>query len=406
MRASTEGSGTTDLSAAAKAALRVLCRALLENVDGLADRLTLMVLQREPAYAPLGGSASDEFRDNLRANLERGLQSLGGTLPAGADPRDTSRATGRIRARQGVPLEAVLRAYRLGGRVIWEGLLATSRERFDGRYDHALLDAAGYVWRVIDASSAALVDEFRLEEARLRSRELSRRHAFVNALLEGRGRDPELAEDAAAVLGLPASGRMLCVVAPLESPRDDPLRSPRDVLGATGIISSWQVRPSDVVGLVALGEAPARSVVDALGPVAHGRVGVSPVVMSFAEVGDAYMFARTAAHTLTGPGVAFLDDRLPEALLVSSPHLATRLRDVAFGELLNLSRTERDTMLATLDAVIDSDGSPTHAAQRLYCHRNTVIYRLQRIQSVTGRRITDPRDRLLIALALLARSLA
>ncbi|PXY22284.1 PucR family transcriptional regulator [Prauserella muralis] len=393
----------SDCPGPAREALHTLSRVLIDNLESLADRLTIMVLQREPAYAQLGMANPDELRDNLRGNIQRGLQSLGDVVPEGDDPQDTSIETGRVRARQKVPLEAVLRAYRLGGRVIWEGLLATSRERFGGYYDHALLDAAGYVWRVIDSSSAALVDAYRLEEARLRSQELSRRHAFLTALLEGRGSDPEFAEEAATALGLPTSGPMLCVAAPVESPGDEPLRAPRDVLAAHGIVSVWHVRPSDVVGLVTLGDAAPSVVLDALRPAAFGRVGASPVVYRLADVGDAYVLAQTAARSLPEPGVALLDERLPEALLVGSPHLVPRLQQVAFGELLGLPEPERESMFATLEALLDCGGSPTHAAQRLYCHRNTVIYRLQRIESVTGRKVGEPRDRLLLTLGLMAR---
>ncbi|WP_255283827.1 hypothetical protein [Saccharomonospora azurea] len=132
-----------EVSSSARTALRVLTTAMLEDLDALADRLTLMVLRAEPSYAELGVSAPDALRENLRANLERGVQSLGGFIPDGVDPNDTSRDTGRKRAREGVPLEAVLHAYRLGGQVIWEGLLSTSRDRFRGRYDRELLDASG-----------------------------------------------------------------------------------------------------------------------------------------------------------------------------------------------------------------------------------------------------------------------
>ncbi|MGQ4819095.1 helix-turn-helix domain-containing protein [Enterococcus faecium] len=37
----------------------------------------------------------------------------------------------------------------------------------------------------------------------------------------------------------------------------------------------------------------------------------------------------------------------------------------------------------------------------MYCHRNTVMHRLRRIESVTGRKLTDARSRLLWQLALL-----
>ncbi|MEU3269827.1 helix-turn-helix domain-containing protein [Saccharomonospora sp. NPDC006951] len=403
MTSSAGRSGALDCSEPARDALHKLSRVLLDNLESLADRLTIMVLQREPAYAQLGVTAPDELRENLRCNIERGIQSLGGNVPDGEDPQDTSMETGRLRARQGVPLEAVLRAYRLGGRVIWEGLLGTSRERFAGYYDHALLDAAGYVWRVIDSSSSALVDAYRLEESRLRSQELSRRHAFLNALLEGRGRDAALAEEAASALGLPVTGPLLCVVAPIDIPGEDPLRSPRDVLAAHGILSSWHVRPSDIVGLVVLGDRAPSTVLDVLGSAVHGRAGCSPVVHRLADIADAYTLAQIAARTLSAHGVAYLDDRLPEALLVGSPQLAPRLQRVAFGELLALPEPERETMFKTLEATIECGGSPTHAAQRLYCHRNTVIYRLQRIEAATGRKVSRPRDRLLFTLALLAR---
>ncbi len=390
-----------EVSSSARTALRVLTTAMLEDLDALADRLTLMVLRAEPSYAELGVSAPDALRENLRANLERGVQLLGGFIPDGVDPNDTSRDTGRKRAREGVPLEAVLHAYRLGGQVIWEGLLSTSRDRFRGRYDRELLDASGWGWRVIDAGSAALVDAYRLEESRLRSQELSRRHAFLAALLDGRGKDSVVAQEAATVLGLPTCGPMLCVVAPVENPTDEPLRSPRDTLAADGFVSSWHVRPSDIVGLVALADRSPADALDTLRPAVAGRVGASPVITTLGQVGEAYTLARTAARTLRTPGVAFLDDHLPEALLVGSPELTGRLAQVAFGDLLRLPDHERETLLTTLGAVIDHSGSPTRAAQQLYCHRNTVIYRLQRIESVTGRSMSNARDRLLFTLGLL-----
>jgi DNA-binding PucR family transcriptional regulator len=50
--------------------------------------------------------------------------------------------------------------------------------------------------------------------------------------------------------------------------------------------------------------------------------------------------------------------------------------------------------------VLDADGSPSRAAGALYCHRNTVMYRLARLEALTGRRLSDARDRLLLGLAL------
>jgi DNA-binding PucR family transcriptional regulator len=99
--------------------------------------------------------------------------------------------------------------------------------------------------------------------------------------------------------------------------------------------------------------------------------------------------------------VVTIDDRLPEALLSNSPEISSRLVGQTLGGLLELPAEEQSVLLDTLAAVLASDGSPTRAADELFCHRNTVMHRLRRIESVTGRRLDDPRTRLLWQLALL-----
>lgn len=393
------------LPAHASAALTVLCRELLEDLDQITDRLTLLILRRDGIYTELGVSIHDDLRATCRGNLERALTQLAGDLPSGVDGAERTKETGRKRARQGVPLETVLRAYRLGGRVMWDRLLAVSRERFRGAYDSALLDAAGHVWRLIDNSSSHLVDAYRREEARLLSHDLGRRYAVLDALLAGRGEDPAFVRDAAQVLGLPEVSPLLCVVAPVDSPADEPLRSPQEALRAVGATSLWHLHRSDLVGLVALAGVAAAlpGAVAALRRCANGRAGVSPVVSGLAEATTGYRLAKLAARTMPAGsiGVAELEDRLPEALVADCPELTPRLLRAAFGGMLELPEAERRTLLDTLRAVLEADGSPTRAAQALFCHRNTVMYRMARIEKLTGRRLGDHRDRLLLSLGLL-----
>jgi sugar diacid utilization regulator len=77
------------------------------------------------------------------------------------------------------------------------------------------------------------------------------------------------------------------------------------------------------------------------------------------------------------------------------------LRERTFACLDHLPSAERDTLLATVQALADSDWSPTAAAVRARCHRNTITYRLTVIESLHGRRIETGRDKLLWTLALL-----
>ena len=59
----------------------------------------------------------------------------------------------------------------------------------------------------------------------------------------------------------------------------------------------------------------------------------------------------------------------------------------------------RDEHLATLRAVLDHPGI-AEAAAALGVHRNTVAYRVRRIEALTGWRLSDPDLRLPLALAL------
>ncbi|GDY31767.1 PucR family transcriptional regulator [Gandjariella thermophila] len=385
----------------ASAAARVLGDVLLDDVDALADRLLRVVIRREPSYAELSRTGGDELRRAVRENIELCIRSLAGDIPDSVDPRERCRLTGRLRALQGVPLEAVLRAYRVGGRIIWDELLAASRRHFAGEYDHALLGLGSEIWRLIDASSTVLAEAYQ-EEARRCGRASGHGQAFLNAILENGGDDPALLGQAAAALGVPLRGALLCVVGLIDSARDEPLRAPQDVLAAHGIVSSWHPRSADVVGLVVLGTRRPRTVLDTLGPAVAGPVGASPVIHELGQLRRAYEMAHTAACTLSEPGLATVDDRLPEALLVNSPQLLDRLLSVAFGDLLAVPQPHRKTLIRTLRALLGCNGSATQAARILHCHRNTVLYRLQRIEELTCRRLGEPRDRLLLTLGLMA----
>ena len=59
-------------------------------------------------------------------------------------------------------------------------------------------------------------------------------------------------------------------------------------------------------------------------------------------------------------------------------------------------------LLDTLTAYLKHDLSPTHAADELTCHRNTVIYRVRQIRELTRLDPQNPRDRMLLTLALIA----
>ncbi|MCF6508495.1 PucR family transcriptional regulator [Blastococcus sp. MG754426] len=383
--------------------LAELAPRLLAQLDAMTDRMVDVLVRTEPAYRELVEGSEQDLRHSTRSNLEAGLRSLVAAAASGGTPPVASaRAVGARRAAQGLPLEAVLRAYRLGGQVTWETLLAVSRDG-SAHHDTLLLEVAGSIWRTNDAECAALAEGYRLEQRRLEGVDEQARQQALDGLLDGRGGDPAFVRGAAEVLGLPLDGRLMAVVGLPGSDGAPALRSPGESLLKRGVRSVWGVRGDAQVGLVGLGATRPGDLLALLRGSAHGPVGVSDVVDGAPAVGTAYRLAETAVRTLPAgeSRVASIDDRLPEALLSNSPEISSRLVGQSLGGLLELPEEERSVLLDTLAAFLATDGSPTRAADALYCHRNTVMHRLRRIESVTGRKVTDPRSRLLWQLALL-----
>jgi hypothetical protein len=385
------------------ARLAALAPLLLDQVDGMTDRMIDVLARTEPAYREMLAHGEDEMRTSTRRNLERGMQTLIGAASGnGRRSLHAARDVGRRRAAQGIPLEAVLRAYRLGGQVTWEALLDVSR-RSGREHDTLLLEVAGSVWRTNDAECAAVAEGYREEQRRLAGVDDEARQHVLDGLLDGRGGDPAFVRTASELLAVPLEGRLVAVVALPDRDGVPGLDTPAAVLLRRGVRSVWGTRSGAQVGIVALGSLPGCEVMAWLRAMATGPVGVSAVVDGAAAAGSAYRLAETAARTLPpGAGrVVTIDERLPEALMSNSPEISSRLIVQTLGGLLELPDDEREVLLDTLAAFLDSDGSPTRAADELYCHRNTVMHRLRRIEAVTGRKLTDPRSRLLWQLALL-----
>jgi DNA-binding PucR family transcriptional regulator len=61
---------------------------------------------------------------------------------------------------------------------------------------------------------------------------------------------------------------------------------------------------------------------------------------------------------------------------------------------------DREILLHTLDVWLDCGGSADLAAERLFCHPNTVRQRLRRIEDRTGRSLAKPRELAELSLAL------
>ncbi|MET8249018.1 helix-turn-helix domain-containing protein [Streptomyces sp. NPDC005202] len=125
---------------------------------------------------------------------------------------------------------------------------------------------------------------------------------------------------------------------------------------------------------------------------------------------DALPAARTQADRIVRllvstdePDIASPDDLRPRAVLAEIRELAHERPQLLQGSidvLRELDEKRNSNYIATLLAYFDAACDLTEAAKLLYVHRNTLRYRLRRIQQLSGLNLDDPVERLVAELQL------
>jgi hypothetical protein len=376
--------------------LSTTATAWLPDVDVLTDRLLTAIFTDHPAWTDYRGVPPEDLRDGCRRYLTRVLQLLADGGPGSVDDDPVAGPIGRQRAEQGVPLEGMLRTFRLGGRVVWEALL----ERTDDVPPADLGAAATAMWTVVDGLSSALSTSYRRAEAEQLRRDDQRRHALLEELVAGGTTGQRVADQ----LDLPLGGGYLVVVADLDQDGTAALPSPQTALSALGVRSVWHVRTDTLVGLVPLDGHDPAFVLTRLRSLARGRAASAATADGLGGVAAAHRLAALALGTLPRgtAAVVRIEERCPEALLLRSPELRPLVVERWLGPVLRLPARERDVLLETLTAWLEADRSAAVAAERLYCHRNTVLNRLQRVAALIGRELTGRQAYVELSLALTA----
>ncbi len=129
------------------------------------------------------------------------------------------------------------------------------------------------------------------------------------------------------------------------------------------------------------------------------RAGLAGIRQSHQEAKQ----ALTLGRRLKGPGHLTRFDDLGVYRLIFAAESLPELRsfhDESIGALIAYDREHGADLVRTLDAFFAARCSPKEAAAMLHVHRNTVLYRLDRVREITGLDLDDAGVRLRLQLAL------
>jgi hypothetical protein len=308
-------------------------------------------------------------------------------MPPEAD-FDPLREWARARAAEGVRLEDLLGAFGVAHQVGWELLRRHAR----AGETEVLLELPALLARYLDQVSTIVTETYLAERELLVSEDERRTRSLLDRLSVDSpldSADSELADR----LGVPLLGAYVpfAIVMPGRPPHSHAALAARLRRGG------WRltVTQSDcVVGLTwksldvaDLDEGP--DVLLAIGEATpRGELaGAREEVLVLADHGrGAGLLGRLE-----------VEGHLLEILLGRSPQLAARLRARI---LAPLSESDRGELAQTLHTMLACRLDRTAASKELHIHRNTLAYRLKRIEEITGLDLASPRDLACIYVAL------
>jgi PucR C-terminal helix-turn-helix domain/GGDEF-like domain len=323
--------------------------------------------------------------------------------PDGFTPLDFVVRHGIRRAQAGVPLRAVLQAYRSGHRSFWS-IMCTAIDRLSPAPEAGMRSTmllSDYCIDYTDLISLVLTDAYVAEEGSIvgaRSRLIS---AVVEQLLRGEVPSREAERQLCEKAGMGDGNSMVVLVAQAsETPPGGSQRSHRDLVGLIERVLAGdrfgrlvESRADEVVALVSARAQTGTEVTQTLRAEAKtvfsswlstGRIGIGLDADALADLPRSYAEARIAL-ALSGdhPPIRHLEEVDVHVYLQHTvDSTARRLLPTLPDEV------RAEPLAGTLAAFAAANLNVKECARQLQVHTNTIYYRLNRVQKLTG---LDPR---------------
>jgi hypothetical protein len=365
---------------------------IARRLDEMAEQVASAVRTNVEFYKDTSVVSADELLSSSTENI-RFL--FDGVREGAAFDTSPAIATGTNRAAAGVPLPVVMDAFRVASHHLWDAVVEVAGAQANIGRD-ALLRATALLWRAQDVYTDAMTAAYRRQAMHQALEDEAERSALTEALLQARITDDRTLWEVAQLLRLPQKGPYVVIAAQCPSIGKRALPGIHAMLRSIDIFSAWRLLPDLQTGIAHIpGDAERGALLELLGRVATKPVGVSPAFDDLADTAQALRYARVAVNARgRGPGtVTVFDDSVIAVAAVSAPEVAKKVTELVLGGAFDdMTTEEKDVLFATFRTWVDNDGSIPNTAAGLYCHPNTVRYRLRRIEERTGRSLSVPRE--------------
>ena len=363
------------------------------DLDAVARRMVESYVREIASYARLvpellWGRKLDQARAHLALFFD--IVKTGGEIVE--SDLELARSSARVDLRDGISLDDLLQAYRLGGVVAWGAIGANALAE-----EHVAAAAAGELYvRFAETISSAAAKAYNDEYERVGLRDDPLHRALFEGLVGAAMSERELSELADELrFALRPSYRPFVASWAQRSQREL-----ARVLGERGVFAL--VDGERVAGFASddrAGDALASAQATfAIGPPTE-RAGLA------AALGDLHALVDVAQRA-GRRGRIDEHEFLIERCVRGAPWLGAALERVVLRPIQDHDAAHASELLATLEAFVAAGLSRKATAQRLTVHPNTLDYRLDRIRQLTGLTLTAPRDVALVILALAQRDLS
>jgi PucR-like helix-turn-helix protein len=374
-----------------------LAAALRPGLPRTVEEIIEEIRRSVPAYAqPLEGAFGQAIRLGVERALGDFLDEMEGK-PREPQPsgQDIYVQLGRGEARLGRTMEALLAAYRVGGRIAWR--LASAEGRAAGFDAETLSRLAEAFFAYIDELSARSAQGYAEEQSAAAGEAARRRRTLLRLLLQTPPADAGSIDQAAREAGWQLPSTLSALVWSDEAEQPVAGRLPFGALAAAlddGLMCAL-VPDAEAPGHRAEIEAALGRRRAALGPLV-------PAAESWRSVRRARAVHRLMEEGVVAPALARTEDHLADLIVHGDPGVASELATSRLEPLAERTPGSRRRLLETLTAWLDHQGSVPRVAEALQVHPQTVRYRVTQLRELFGDRLDDPDARFELAIAVRA----